>query len=61
MVRAAVQRVHHAAVEVDSRTYGAIDRGLLVYLAVATDDTEADAVQCLSVHHWGVKLLQNIL
>ena len=42
-MRAVVQRVAEAKVEVDGKAVGAIDRGLLVYLGVANDDTEADA------------------
>ncbi len=38
-MRAVVQRVHHAAVTVQGTTVGRIDRGLLVYLGIHTDDT----------------------
>ncbi|MBS0211027.1 MAG: D-tyrosyl-tRNA(Tyr) deacylase [Planctomycetes bacterium] len=41
-MRAVVQRVSEAAVTVDGQTVGAIGRGLLVLLGVATDDTEVD-------------------
>lgn len=42
-VRAVVQRVSKAAVEVDGKVVGSVGTGLLVYLAVAHDDTETDA------------------
>ena len=37
-MRAVVQRVAHARVEVEGRAIGAIERGLLVYLGVAQGD-----------------------
>jgi len=42
-VRAVVQRVAEAKVEVDGKVVGQIGRGLLIYLGVANDDTETDA------------------
>lgn len=42
-MRAVVQRVTSAKVEVDDRTVGEIGAGLLVLLGVARDDGEADA------------------
>jgi D-aminoacyl-tRNA deacylase len=42
-MRAVVQRVAKASVEVDGAIVGEIGRGLLVYLGVAEGDTEADA------------------
>ncbi len=42
-MRAVIQRVLHANVDVDGRTIGRIERGLLVYLGVAKGDTETDA------------------
>src|SRR3954469_9265392 len=42
-MRALVQRVAEAQVDVDQNTTGAIKKGLLVFLGVARDDTHADA------------------
>jgi D-aminoacyl-tRNA deacylase len=42
-MRAVVQRVREAAVQIDGLVVGAIDRGLLVLLGIGTDDTERDA------------------
>ena len=42
-MRAVVQRVTRASVKVDGETVGQIEKGLLVLLGVAQDDTEADA------------------
>jgi len=42
-MRALLQRVKEARVEVEGRTVGAIGRGLLVLLGVARGDTPADA------------------
>lgn len=42
-MRAVIQRVSQAAVEVDGQTIGRIDSGLLVYLGVAKDDAAKDA------------------
>lgn len=41
-MRAVVQRVKRASVEVDNKTVGAIETGLLVFLGVAPADTDAD-------------------
>jgi D-tyrosyl-tRNA(Tyr) deacylase len=41
-MRAVVQRVCSAAVTVDGRTVGSIERGLLVYVGVGRGDTDAD-------------------
>ncbi len=41
-MKAVVQRVAHARVEVDGAVTGAIERGLLVYLGVAQGDSERD-------------------
>ena len=43
-MRAVVQRVVAASVQVGEETVGAIDRGLLVYLGVGKDDTGTDAL-----------------
>lgn len=42
MMRAVIQRVTRATVEVDGRTVGKIDGGLLVLLAIAKGDGESD-------------------
>jgi D-tyrosyl-tRNA(Tyr) deacylase len=42
-MRAVVQRVTQASVEVDAQTVGRISRGLLILLGVARDDTNEDA------------------
>ena len=42
-MRAVVQRVTRAQVSVDGAVVGAIERGLVVLLGVAGDDTKADA------------------
>ncbi|MDH5373126.1 MAG: D-aminoacyl-tRNA deacylase [Acidimicrobiia bacterium] len=42
-MRAVIQRVKHAEVRVAGKVVGAIDRGLLVLVAAATGDSEADA------------------
>jgi D-tyrosyl-tRNA(Tyr) deacylase len=42
-MRAVVQRVTQASVRVDGETIGAIDRGFMVLLGVALDDTDDDA------------------
>lgn len=42
-MRAVVQRVSEASVTVDGEIVGRIDRGLMVLLGVATDDTQTDA------------------
>ncbi len=41
-MRATVQRVRNARVEVVGEVCGAIEQGLLVYIGVAPDDTDAD-------------------
>lgn len=41
-MKALIQRVTFAKVEVDSQTVGEIQKGLLVFLGAQTDDTEAD-------------------
>lgn len=44
-MRAIVQRVRSASVEIGGEIVGQIERGLLVYVGVAIDDTDADAQQ----------------
>jgi D-tyrosyl-tRNA(Tyr) deacylase len=43
IVRAVVQRVSQAKVEIDGEVVGSIGRGFAVFLGVAKDDTESDA------------------
>jgi len=43
-MRAVVMRVSRATVTVDTRTTGTIGPGLLIYLGVGAQDTDADAV-----------------
>jgi D-aminoacyl-tRNA deacylase len=47
-MRAVVQRVSWARVEVDGETVGAIDRGLLVYLGAGKGDGDAERAYVLS-------------
>lgn len=42
-MRAVIQRVAEAKVEVEDQAIGTIGRGLLVYLGVGKEDTESDA------------------
>ncbi len=42
-MRAVIQRVAEARVEVEGKVVGQVGRGLLVYLGVGKEDTEADA------------------
>ena len=42
-MRFVCQRVLNAKVEVDGKSVGRIDKGLLVYLSVGKDDTTKDA------------------
>ncbi len=50
-MRAVVQRVHQASVSVHGKTIGAINRGLLIFLGVAADDTEQD------INYLGTKII----
>lgn len=43
-MRAVVQRVSSASVTVDNDVVGAIDQGVLILVAAAHEDTEADAI-----------------
>lgn len=54
-MRAVLQRVSEARVEVDGRVTGAIGRGLLVLLGVAREDTPADA-DCLADKILGLRI-----
>ncbi len=45
IVRAVIQRVSEASVTVDDRIVGSIQKGFLVLLGVAEDDTQDDVVQ----------------
>ena len=42
-MRAVIQRVSQAKVDVEGKTVGQIEKGLLVYLGVSEGDTESDA------------------
>jgi D-aminoacyl-tRNA deacylase len=42
-VRAVIQRVSSASVEVEGKVSGSIDQGMLALVGVARDDTESDA------------------
>ena len=42
-MRAVIQRVSQAKVEVDGQTIGEVGRGLLVYLGIGKGDTQTDA------------------
>jgi D-tyrosyl-tRNA(Tyr) deacylase len=57
-VRAVVQRVSSAKVEVDGAVTGAIERGLLVYLGAGKDDGEAERAYLLS-KILGLRIFEN--
>ena len=57
-MRAVVQRVNEASVEVDGEIVGAIARGLLVYLGAAEGDTERD-VQYTADKISGLRIFPN--
>jgi D-tyrosyl-tRNA(Tyr) deacylase len=42
-MRAVIQRVLQAKVEVEGKTFGQIRKGLLIYISVGVSDTEGDA------------------
>ncbi len=42
-MKAVIQRVAHASVDVDGKTVGSCERGYLILLGVAQEDTEYDA------------------
>ena len=57
-MRAVVQRVLSATVEVDGRVVGALDGpGLLVYLGITHDDG-ADDVEWMARKIWGLRVLR---
>jgi D-aminoacyl-tRNA deacylase len=43
-MRAVIQRVSQASVDVDGKIVGQIDRGLLIYLSIGKGDGEKDAI-----------------
>jgi D-tyrosyl-tRNA(Tyr) deacylase len=57
-MRAVVQRVTRAAVEVDGATVGAIGHGLLVLVGVTHSDTTAQSV-ALARKVYGLRILRN--
>jgi D-tyrosyl-tRNA(Tyr) deacylase len=57
-MRAVVQRVAWAKVEVDGATVGAIERGLLVYLGAGKGDGEAERAYVLS-KVLGLRIFEN--
>ena len=57
-MRAVVQRVHRAEVEVDGKRVGAIERGLLVYLGAARNDVDKD-VQYIADKIAGLRIFPN--
>jgi D-tyrosyl-tRNA(Tyr) deacylase len=57
-MRAVVQRVHEADVEVDGERVGAIKRGLLVFLGAARED-EASDVQYVADKIAGLRIFPN--
>ena len=57
-MRAVVQRVTSAKVEVDGEITGAIDAGLLVYLGAGKGDTDADRAYMLS-KILGLRIFEN--
>lgn len=57
-MRAVIQRVLSAAVDVDGNTVGSVDRGLLVLLGVERGDSEADA-EYLAGKTVGLRIFQD--
>ncbi|MCI0510017.1 D-tyrosyl-tRNA(Tyr) deacylase [Chromohalobacter marismortui] len=47
-MRAVIQRVSHASVDIDDRTTGAIDQGVMALIGVAPADTHAHADKMLN-------------
>jgi D-tyrosyl-tRNA(Tyr) deacylase len=56
-VRAVVQRVTHARVEVDDEIVGAIDRPGLVVLVGVSNDDDADVAKRLAAKLWTLRIL----
>jgi D-tyrosyl-tRNA(Tyr) deacylase len=57
-MRAVVQRVSHAQVTVEEKISGQIELGLLVFLGVAREDTEADA-KYLAEKIYGLRIFED--
>ncbi|MET0766037.1 MAG: D-aminoacyl-tRNA deacylase [Aeromicrobium sp.] len=57
-MRAVVQRVTQARVDVDGQTVGEIGTGLMVLLGVTHDDT-ADVAQRLAAKIWNLRILRD--
>ena len=57
-MRAVVQRVSRAQVDVDGRTVGEIGTGLMVLLGVTHDDT-ADLAERLAAKIWNLRILRD--
>jgi D-tyrosyl-tRNA(Tyr) deacylase len=58
-VRAVVQRVTHAHVEVDDETVGAIDRPGLVVLVGVSNDDGGDVAKRLAAKLWTLRILDD--
>ena len=56
-MRAVVQRVSHARVEVDGETVGAIDRPGLAVLVGASIDDDAEAAERMAAKLWTLRIL----
>ena len=56
-MRAVVQRVTHARVEVDDEIVGAIDRPGLVVLVGVSNDDDADVARRLAAKLWTLRIL----
>lgn len=57
-MRAVVQRVSSASVEVEGKVSGAIDNGVLALIGVARDDTESDA-QAIAAKIAGLRIFND--
>jgi D-aminoacyl-tRNA deacylase len=47
-MRAVIQRVHRASVEVEGEVVGAIQQGLVAFVASGSEDTDQDLAYCVS-------------